>query len=68
MPARAANAIGFIVEQAGRGLQVEAPLAMVWLWQIVAGSKDVTVDYDRDILTFQIEGRVRMSLPRSRRR
>ena len=51
-----ANAIGFIVEQAGRGLQVEAPLATAWLWQIVAGSKDVTVGYDHDILTFQIEG------------
>jgi len=51
-----ANAIGFIVEQAGRGLQVEAPLATAWLWQIVAGSKEVTVEYDRDILTFQVEG------------
>ncbi len=51
-----ANAIGFIVEQAGRGLQVEAPLATAWLWQIVAGSKEVTVGYDRDILTFQVEG------------
>ncbi|WP_232496720.1 glycosyltransferase 87 family protein [Agromyces humatus] len=51
-----ANAIGFIVEQAGRGLQIEAPLATAWLWQIVAGAKDVTIVYDRDILTFQIEG------------
>ena len=51
-----ANAIGFIIEQAGRGLQVEAPLATAWLWQIVAGSKEVTVEYDRDILTFQIDG------------
>ena len=51
-----ANAIGFIVEQAGRGLQVEAPIATAWLWQIVAGAKDVTVGYDRDILTFQIDG------------
>jgi hypothetical protein len=51
-----ANAIGFIVEQAGRGLQIEAPLATAWLWQIVAGSKEVTIEYDRDILTFQVEG------------
>ena len=27
-----------------------------WLWQIVAGSTDVTIVYDRDILTFQIDG------------
>ena len=51
-----ANAIGFIVEQAGRGLQIEAPLATAWLWQIVSGSKEVTIEYDRDILTFQVEG------------
>lgn len=51
-----ANAIGFIVEQAGRGLQIEAPIATAWLWQIVAGSKDVTIEYDRAILTFQVDG------------
>ena len=50
------NALGFVAEQAGRGLQVEAPLAVAWLWQIVAGSKNVEVVYDRDILTFQISG------------
>lgn len=50
------NAIGFIAEQAGRGLQIEAPLAVAWLWQIVAGSNSVSIVYDRDILTFQIQG------------
>ncbi|KRC58518.1 hypothetical protein ASE14_18225 [Agromyces sp. Root81] len=50
------NAVGFIVEQAGRGLQIEAPLAVVWLWQIVAGSETVRIVYDRQILTFQIQG------------
>ena len=50
------NAVGFIAEQAGRGLQVEAPLAVAWLWQIVGGSKTVEIVYDRDILTFQIDG------------
>ncbi|WP_157377150.1 glycosyltransferase 87 family protein [Agromyces sp. Root1464] len=50
------NAMGFIAEQAGRGLQVEAPLAVAWLWQIVAGSKSVRIVYDRQILTFQIDG------------
>jgi hypothetical protein len=51
-----ANAIGFVAEQAGRGLQIEAPLAVAWLWQIVAGSKSVEIVYSRQILTFQIEG------------
>ncbi|MFF2274983.1 hypothetical protein [Agromyces sp. NPDC058126] len=50
------NAFGFIAEQAGRGLQIEAPAAVFWLWQIVAGAKDVTIEYSQDILTFQIVG------------
>jgi hypothetical protein len=50
------NAVGFVAEQADRGLQIEAPLAVAWLWQIVAGSKSVDIEYSRDILTFQIEG------------
>ncbi len=50
------NAVGFIAEQAGRGLQIEAPLAVAWLWQMVGGSEAVRIVYDRDILTFQIEG------------
>ena len=50
------NAVGFVVEQAGRGLQIEAPLAVAWMWQIAAGSTDVEVVYNREILTFQISG------------
>ena len=50
------NAVGFVAEQAGRGLQIEAPLAVAWLWQIAGGSSAVEIVYDRDILTFQIEG------------
>ncbi|GAA1518176.1 hypothetical protein BJ978_002050 [Agromyces terreus] len=50
------NAFGFIEEQAGRGLQIEAPLAIAWLWQIVAGSQTVHIVYSQDILTFQIDG------------
>jgi hypothetical protein len=50
------NAVGFVVEQAGRGLQIEAPPAVAWMWQIAAGSTDVEVVYDREILTFQISG------------
>ncbi|GAA1055709.1 hypothetical protein GCM10017608_23630 [Agromyces luteolus] len=51
-----ANAFGFVAEQAGRGLQIEAPLAVIWLWWIVAGTDAATIAYDQDILTFQIEG------------
>ena len=51
-----ANTVGFVAEQAGRGLQVEAPLAVAWLWAIVGGSRAVTIYYDRDILTYQVQG------------
>ncbi|MFF2496086.1 glycosyltransferase 87 family protein [Agromyces sp. NPDC058064] len=50
------NAFGFIAEQTGRGLQIEAPAAVFWLWRIVAGAQDVSIEYSRDILTFQIVG------------
>jgi hypothetical protein len=50
-----ANAFGFVAAQAGRGLQIEAPLAVPWLWWIVAGTDQATIVYDRDILTFQVE-------------
>lgn len=50
------NAVGFIAEQNDRGLQIEAPLAVGWLWQIAAGSEAVGIVYDRNILTYQIEG------------
>lgn len=50
-----ANAFGFVAAQAGRGLQIEAPLAVPWLWWIVGGTDRATIVYDRDILTFQVE-------------
>jgi hypothetical protein len=50
------NALGFVAEQAGRGLQVEAPIAAVWLWQIVAAWPAVDVVYERVINTFEISG------------
>jgi hypothetical protein len=50
------NVLGFVAEQADRGLQIEAPLAVGWLWQITAGSEAVEIVYDRNIITFQIDG------------
>jgi hypothetical protein len=50
------NVFGFIGQQTGRGLQVEAPIGVPWLWAIVAGADGVAVEYDRDILTYQIIG------------
>lgn len=51
-----ANALGFVAAQAGRGLQLESPLALPWLWWIVAGSREATIVFDEDIITFQVDG------------
>ncbi|WP_246150151.1 hypothetical protein [Agromyces intestinalis] len=50
------NALGFVGEQTGRGLQVEAPGAVPFLWMIAAGDRSHRVYYDRDILTYQLAG------------
>lgn len=43
---------GFLTEQAGRGLQIEAVAATPFLWLAVTGS--ARIEYSFDILTFQI--------------
>ncbi|QNE45371.1 DUF2029 domain-containing protein [Frigoribacterium sp. NBH87] len=51
-----ATVLGFVGQQAGRGLQVESLTAVPWLWRAASGAADTTVYYDRDILTFQVAG------------
>lgn len=51
-----AHAFGFVAGQTGRGLQLEAPVTGLYLWQAVAGVDGASVFYDRDILTFQVTG------------
>lgn len=50
------NVFSFVTEQTGRGIQIESPVAGIWLWQIVAGVPDTFIYYDNSILTFQIAG------------
>ncbi len=50
------NVLSFITQQTGRGLQIEAPVSTLWLWQAAAGVPDTYVYYDRNILTYQIQG------------
>ncbi|MBK4347430.1 glycosyltransferase 87 family protein [Lacisediminihabitans changchengi] len=49
------NVFSFVTEQTGRGLQVEAPIATIWLWGATAGT-GTTVYYDTDLLTWQVRG------------
>ena len=51
-----ANVFSFITEQTGRGLQIESPVATIWLWQALAGVPDTFVYYDNEILTYQVQG------------
>ena len=51
-----ANVLSFITQQTGRGLQVEAPITTLWLWQALAGVPDTYVYYDSEILTYQVQG------------
>jgi len=50
------NVFSFVTQQTGRGLQVEAPVSMIWLWQAALGSPDTWIYYDQDILTYQFVG------------
>ena len=51
-----ANILSFVTQQAGRGLQVEAPISTFWLWAAAAGVPDAVVYYNQDILTYQVTG------------
>ncbi|MFT3798510.1 hypothetical protein [Microbacterium sp.] len=52
----AANAFGFIGDQTARGLQVEAPVSMFFLWGALLQVPGFWVFYDADMLTFQVTG------------
>lgn len=50
------NLLSFVTQQTGRGLQVEAPVSTIWLWQAFAGVPGAFVYYDQRILTWQVTG------------
>jgi hypothetical protein len=51
-----ANLFSFVSQQTARGLQVEAPISTVWLWQAFAGLPGTFVYYDKTLLTWQVAG------------
>lgn len=51
-----AYAFGFIGDQTTRGLQVEAPVSMPYLWGALLGIPGFWVYYDQHLLTFQVTG------------
>ncbi|MFM6974939.1 MAG: glycosyltransferase 87 family protein [Agromyces sp.] len=50
------NTFGFVAQQAGRGLQVESLGAIPFLWAMVFGSSAHEIQYNLDILTFEVLG------------
>lgn len=50
------NVLSFITQQAGRGLQIEAPVSVIWLWLARSSVPNTYVYFDQAILTFQVEG------------
>jgi hypothetical protein len=51
-----AHVFSFLSEQTGRGLQLEAPISLLYLWQAAAGVEGAFVYYDQAILTYQVTG------------
>jgi hypothetical protein len=51
-----ANVLSFITQQTGRGLQIEAPVGAIWLWEAAFHTHNAAVYYDSTILTFQVRG------------
>lgn len=49
-------AFGFITDQTARGLQVEAPVSSYYLWRAVFGIPGSRIEYNRDLLTFEVTG------------
>lgn len=50
------HVLSFLTEQSGRGLQIEAPVSLIWVWQAAAGVEGAFIYYDQAILTFQVAG------------
>ncbi|MDH2445250.1 hypothetical protein QDR37_14955 [Amnibacterium sp. CER49] len=50
------NVFSFVSAQTGRGLQIEAPVTALWLWNGALGLGATTVYYDQTLLTFQVTG------------
>ncbi|MCU1440056.1 MAG: hypothetical protein JWP85_1053 [Rhodoglobus sp.] len=50
------NVLSFITQQTGRGLQIESPVATIWLWQAIVREPLTFVYYDKQILTYQVQG------------
>lgn len=52
----APHAFGFVGGQADRGLQVEAPVSTLYVWQTLLGVPGASIFYNAEIITFEVTG------------
>jgi len=50
------SVLSFIFTQGGRGIQIESPMAMFWIWAAKLGVPNVGIYYDKEIITNQVYG------------
>lgn len=50
------HVLSFIGMQTDRGLQIEAPVSTIWMWQAAFHVPGAAVYYDHKLLTFQVSG------------
>jgi hypothetical protein len=50
------HVFSFISQQAARGIQIESPVSIIWLWQAAFKVPGSYLYYDHQILTFQVTG------------
>ncbi|MFP3464503.1 hypothetical protein [Leifsonia sp. SIMBA_070] len=50
------HVLSFITMQTDRGLQIEAPISTIWMWQAAFHVPGAEVYYDGRLLTFQVSG------------
>lgn len=50
------NIFSFVSGQTERGIQIESPTAMPWLWNAAFGGHDSGISYNRHIQTFEVSG------------
>ncbi|TFC80799.1 DUF2029 domain-containing protein [Cryobacterium sp. TmT2-59] len=50
------NVFSFVSEQTNRGIQIESPVAGLWMWQAALKTPGNYIYYDQQILTYQVIG------------
>lgn len=51
-----ASLFSFIFKQSDRGIQIESPIAMIWIWAAKLGLPSTGIYYDKEIITNQVFG------------